>query len=330
MDTGITDRKIDKLTHLLVKNATVVMPGPKIAAEIGVSSATVWLWIEKLRGMGVEIKGVTATGYQLRSLPDILMPSLIRPELSENEVGRKIVHYFRTASTNDAALRLAAQGAGHGTVVIAEEQTAGRGRLGRRWFSEKSTGIYCSVILRPPLSPSVAPVITLVAGIAAHDAVKSATGLPVDIRWPNDLLVNGKKMCGILTEMNAEVDRLHDVVVGIGINVNHRAMPAELRTIATSLALEGGKTFSRANILVALLREMERYYGMLLSEGGAAIAQAWGAASSYAVGKRVRVLAHSFEFEATTDGLESSGALRVIRADGKRELLVSGEILEVK
>lgn len=330
MEPGTTDRKIDKLIHLLVKNATVVVPGPKIASEIGVSNTTVWHWIEKLRHLGVEIKGVTASGYQLRSLPDILVPSLIRPELGENEIGRKMIHYFRTASTNDVALKLAAQEAPHGTVVVAEEQTAGRGRLGRKWFSEKSSGIYCSVVLRPPFSPAAAPMLTLVAGVAACHAVRSVTGLPVDIRWPNDLIVNNKKVCGILTEMSAEVDRLHAVVVGIGINVNHRAMPAEIKTIATSFALEGGKPYSRANILIALLKEIERFYKLLLAEGGGAIAKAWAAASTYASGKRVRVISRSGEFCATTDGLDPSGALRTIREDGKRDLLVSGEIIEVK
>src|SRR5215467_8271414 len=172
-----TDRRIDKLIHLLVTNATVVVPGPKIASEIGVTRSTVWTWIEKLRALGVEIKGHPATGYQLKKLPDVLVPSLVRREL-----GRKIVHYFRTDSTNSTALQMAAKGAPHGTVVLAEEQTAGRGRFGRVWYSEKSSGIYASVILRPELSPAAAPALTLVAGLAAHHAVAQVTGLAVDIR----------------------------------------------------------------------------------------------------------------------------------------------------
>src|SRR5215472_6549178 len=178
-----TDRRIDKLIHLLVTNATVVVPGPKIASEIGVTRATVWTWIEKLRALGVEIKGHPASGYQLRKLPDVLVPSLIRPELGEIQIGRKIIHFFKIDSTNDVALALAADKirGPHGTVVVAEEQTAGRGRLGHNWYSEKSLGIYCSVILRPPLSPADAPALTLVAGIAARAAVSAATGLAVDI-----------------------------------------------------------------------------------------------------------------------------------------------------
>jgi len=330
MAPGSTDRKIDKLIHLLVKNAMVVVPGPKIAAEIGVSISTVWTWVEKLRSLGMEIRGVRATGYQLVTIPDILAPSLVRPELGDHEIGHSIVHYFRTESTNDVAMALAAQGAAHGTVVVAEEQTAGRGRLGRAWYSEKSSGIYTSVILRPPLSPAAAPVLTLMAGVAAQQAVSSITGLTVDIRWPNDLLVNGKKVCGILTEMNAELDRLHSVVLGIGLNVNHRQMPAELRGTASSLRLEAHRTFSRVPLLVALLRELDRHYQLLLKNGNTAITERWAAAASCAFGKRVRVVTAAGDRLATTAGIDASGALRVRDHDGREELLVAGEVVEVK
>jgi BirA family transcriptional regulator, biotin operon repressor / biotin---[acetyl-CoA-carboxylase] ligase len=330
MTTGTTDHKIDRLVHLLVKNATVVVPGPKIASEIGVSRSTVWEWIEKLRALGVAIKGHPRHGYQLEKLPDILVPSLVRAELPHGEIGHKVIHYFRAESTNSVALELDAQTGSHGTVVIAEEQTAGRGRLGRNWYSEKSRGIYTSIVLRPPLSPAAAPILTLLAGVAAHNSVRSTTGLRVDIRWPNDLLVNGKKVCGILTEMKAEVDRLHTVVLGIGINVNHGSMPKELRDIATSLALEGGRHYSRLHILAELLRDVERYYHMLLKEGNAAIVREWSAASSYANGKRVRVKAGECEYSGATAGMDASGALKIRRDNGRQELLVAGEITELR
>lgn len=330
MRATATDRRIDKLIHLLVKNATVVLPGPKIATHIGVSRTTVWDYIQKLRSMGIEIKGHTSSGYQLRKLPDILAPSLIQPEMGENKIGHKIIHYFRADSTNDIALELAANGAAHGTVVVAEEQTAGRGRFGRDWYSEKSSGIYASVILRPALSPAAAPALTLMAGVAMHHALSAATGMAVDIRWPNDLMVNSKKVCGILTEMSAELDRLHHVVLGIGINVNHSVMPSELRSIATSLRIEGGRIYSRAHILVTLLKELERYYQMLLDGGSGPIARAWAKVSGYAEGKKVRVLSKDGEFRAVTAGLDPSGMLRIRREDGTEESLVSGEIIEVK
>lgn len=325
-----TDRRIDKLIRLLAENATVVVPGPKIAAEIGVTRATVWDWIEKLRSLGVDIKGHPATGYQLQRLPDLLTPSLARPELAEGSIGHRIVHYFRADSTNNIALRLASEGAEHGTVVIAEEQTAGRGRLGRAWYSEKSSGIYVSALLRPPLAPSAAPVITLMAGVAAQAAVERAAGVATDIRWPNDLLLNGKKLCGILTEMSAEVDRLHAVVIGIGINVNHRQIPDELRSIATSLRLETGKIHSRVQVLAALLKELEHYYQVLLQHGAGAIVNRWTAVSTYAEGKRIMVRTPTGELRAVTAGLDPTGALRVRYDDGREAPLVAGEIMQVE
>jgi len=330
MIAAATDRRIDKLIHLLAKNAMMVVPGPKIASEIGVTRSTVWTYIEKLRALGVEIKGHPSSGYQLRKLPDILAPSLIRAELGEIEIGHKIVHYFRIESTNTAALALAAKGADHGTAVLAEEQTAGRGRFGRSWFSENSSGIYVSVILRPDLSPADAPALTLMAGVAAHRAVSSVTGLPVEIRWPNDLLMNGKKVCGILTEMSAEIGRLHYVVIGIGINVNQRSMPADIESIATSLRMEGGRLYSRQQILVTFLRELEKLYRTLLDHGSGAVARAWAEASSYAEGKKVRVHSGSRDFAGVTAGLASDGSLRIRREDGMEELVVAGEIVEVQ
>jgi BirA family biotin operon repressor/biotin-[acetyl-CoA-carboxylase] ligase len=168
------------------------------------------------------------------------------------------------------------------------------------------------------------------AGVATHRAVAATTGLAVDIRWPNDLLVNGKKVCGILTEMSAELDRLHAVVLGIGINVNHTAMPAELKEIATSLRIETRRAWSRVHLFIALLKELERHYRLLLEDGNAAITERWAAASTFANGKRIRVISNSGEFLATTFGLEPSGGLRVRYEDGREASLLSGEIVEVK
>jgi BirA family biotin operon repressor/biotin-[acetyl-CoA-carboxylase] ligase len=330
MTAGSNERKIDKLIHLLVKNATVVVPGPKIASQIGVTRSAVGLWVKTLRALGVEIKGHHGTGYQLLKIPDILVPSLIQGKLGESEIGHDIIHQFRTNSTNTAALNLAQKGAAHGTVVVAEEQTAGRGRLGRTWYSEKSSGIYVSVILRPPFSPTAAPILTLMAGVATQHALSTITGLSVDIRWPNDLLVNGRKVAGILTEMNAELGRLHAVVLGIGINVNHSEIPRELKPAATSLRIESQRSWSRVQIFIALLKELERHYHLLLEKGSAAIADRWAAASTYANGKRIRIVTAEAESLATTIGLDPSGALRVRYDDGREEALVAGEVAEVK
>ena len=329
MASGTTDRRIDKLIHLLVKNATVVVPGPKIASEIGVSRSTVWEWMQKLRALGVEIKGLPATGYQLTKLPDILAPSLIRQELGDNEIGHRIVHYFRADSTNNIALKVAADGAPHGTVVVAEEQTAGRGRVrGRTWHSEKASGIYVSVLLRPAMPPAGAAMLTLVAGLAAQEAVARQTGLAPDIRWPNDLLVGGRKFGGILTEMHAEPDRIRFVVVGIGINVNHERFPEELATIATSLRMATGREQSRIELLLQLLLELERYYNRFIAEGAGPIVERFSQVSSFARGKRVQVETAAETFTGTTDGLEPSGLLRVRRDGGRVEPVVSGSIRE--
>ena len=330
MATGSTDRKIDKLLQLMAENATVVLPGPKIASEIGVTNSTVWKYIEKLRALGVEIKGHRSSGYQLQKLPDILAPSLIKLDAGEGKIGHRILHYFKTDSTNSVAMTLASSGAEHGTVVVAEEQTAGRGRLGRAWHSEKSSGIYVSIILRPPLAPSVAPMLTLMAGVAVHEAIRIAAGVTADIRWPNDVLVDGKKVCGILTEMNAEIDRLHAVVLGIGINVNHRQMPEALKETATSLRIATGKPVSRLLVLATLLKELEKQYQILLRDGTQGIARGWTAASTFANGKTVRVLTGTGEYQAVTAGIDSRGTLRVRRSDGREETLVAGEIVEVK
>lgn len=326
-----TDHRLDRLIYVLVKNATVVVPGTKIASEIGVSRSTVWKWIERLRSLGLRIQGHPRRGYQLAALPDLLAPSLVRSQIPpRQEIGRKIIHFFCVGSTNDVALELPPDEAPHGTVILAEEQTAGRGRMGRTWHSERASGIYSSTILRPRLPPAAAPILTLMAGLAVHEAVESVTGLAADIRWPNDVILNGRKVSGILTEMRAELDRLHTVVLGIGVNVNHVQMPAELKGIASSLRIETGKQHSRLQVLVTLLRELERYYGLLLEKGNGAIVERWMARSSYAQGKRLRVRTATREFAATSAGLDPSGALRVRSDDGPEELLFAGEVIEVK
>jgi BirA family biotin operon repressor/biotin-[acetyl-CoA-carboxylase] ligase len=324
--TTSTDRRIDRLLALLSEHPMVVLSGVKIARQIGVSRSAVWHWVEKLRALGVRIKGHPKTGYQLERVPDVLVPQLLRQRLEDTPFARHIHHFFRIDSTNNAALALAAAGEPHGALVLAEEQTAGRGRLGRSWYSEKASGIYLSLILRPQLAVQQAPLLTLAAGLGARDAVIEATGLSVDIRWPNDLLVNGKKFCGILTEMQAEGDRVRHVVVGIGVNVNHTKIPAELEGIATSLQLAGGRPCSRLELVAGLLRAFEGYYNTLLNAGAAALIARFGEVSSYANGKRVRVTEPREEFTGITAGLDSMGCLLVRREDGTVVPVLAGDL----
>jgi|SRR5438309_1466722 len=265
-----------------------------------------------------------------RRIPDVLSPSLLRRRLRDSPFGKRIYHYFKTASTNSIALRLGHAGEPHGAIVLAEEQTGGRGRAGRSWHSEKTSGIYMSALLRSQISPIVAPVITLVAGLAVRDAVQEETGVAADLRWPNDVLADGKKFSGILTEMYAEPSQVRFVIVGVGINVNHTALPAELTGIATSLRLVTGKPVSRLQLLVRLLHHLDSYYNRFLAEGAQPILARFAEVSTYACGKRVRITTGGESYVGTSDGLEPNGLLRVRRDDGKTAVVISGDVSEAK
>ena len=325
---GTTDRRIDALLTLLTDNAMIVISGAKMAREIGVTRSTVWRWVEKLRALGVKVKGHARTGYQIERIPDVLVPQLLRRRLHGTAFAKRIYHFFKVDSTNNVALRLGHEGEPHGAVIIAEEQTAGRGRVGRTWHSERTSGIYVTVLLRPGISPIQAPLITLLAGLAARDAVVEQTGLVPDIRWPNDLLLHGKKFCGILTEMHAEPDRIQFVIVGIGLNVNHTRMPEELAPIATSLRMETGRGHSRLELMIKLLRHLHRYYNQFLTEGAAPILGRFAEVSSYARGKRVRISTATETYVGTTAGLEANGLLRIVRDDGRTQVVLSGDVAE--
>ena len=325
---GTTDRRIDALLTLLADNAMIVVSGTKIAREIGVTRHKVRHWVDKLRALGVKVKGHPRTGYQLERIPDVLVPELVRRRLRGTMFAKRVHHFFRVESTNDLALQMGHAGEPHGAVFIAEEQTAGRGRVGRVWHSEKTSGIYCTALVRPPISPVQAPLLTLVAGLAARDAVVEQTGLYPDLRWPNDLLLHSKKFCGIMTEMQAEPDRVQFAVIGVGLNVNHARMPEDLAPIATSLRIETGRTHSRLELLVKLLRSLERYYNQFLAEGAGAIVSRFSEVSTYARGKRVRISAATESYVGTTAGLEPNGMLRVERDDGRTVVVLSGDVSE--
>jgi BirA family biotin operon repressor/biotin-[acetyl-CoA-carboxylase] ligase len=325
---GVTDRRIDSLLALLADNAMIVISGAKIAREIGVSRATVWNWVQKLRALGVRVKGHPRSGYQIEEAPDTLAPKLLHRRLSPGPLGKRMYHFFKTDSTNSVAMALGEKGEPHGTVVIAEEQTAGRGRAGHTWHSEKTNGIYMTVLLRPPLPPQQAPLITLAAGLAVREAILEQTGLAPDLRWPNDLLFGRKKFCGILTEMNAEQDRIHFVAVGIGINVNHESIPEELSEIATSLRIATGRAQSRVEIVARLLRHLDSYYNRFVTEGPEKIVAQFSKVSSFARGKRVRIETGSETYTGTTAGLDPGGLLRVKRDDGRTLPVIAGTLSE--
>src|ERR1700758_4941598 len=276
---GLTDRQIAALVTLLAENATIVVSGARIAREIGVSRSTVWKWVERLRELGVRVKGHPRTGYFLERVPDILTGDMLRQRLKGSLFGKHIYHFFKVDSTNRVGLELGHAGEPEGAVILGEEQTAGRGRSGRGWHSERAAGIYVTLLLRPKLAPVQAPLLTMMAGLSAHTAIQAQTGLAVDLKWPNDLLLGGKKAGGILTEMHAEPSQVRFVIVGIGLNVNQEKFPAELASIATSLRIQTGKQQSRLELLVRLLREFENDYNRFLHEGPAGVTEKFEAFS---------------------------------------------------
>jgi BirA family biotin operon repressor/biotin-[acetyl-CoA-carboxylase] ligase len=325
---GTTDRRIAALLTLLAENATIVVSGARIAREIGVSRSTVWRWVTRLRELGVRVKGEQHTGYFLEKVPDILTPDMLRQRLKGSLFGKRIHHFLKVDSTNHVAMELGHAGEPEGAVVLAEEQTAGRGRAGHAWHSERATGIYATVLLRPHLAPVQAPLLTMMAGLSAHAAIEAQTGLKVDLKWPNDLLIRGKKVGGILTEMHAEPAQIRFVIVGIGLNVNQEKFPAELSAIAASLRLETGKPQSRLELLVRLLREFESDYNRFLTEGAESVTKRFVTISSYAQAKRVRVSNGKESFAGVTAGLGPEGLLLVKRDGGQIVTVIAGEVSE--
>ncbi len=308
-------------------HATVVVSGTKIAGEIGTSRSEVWRLIQQLRGLGVDVAGHPATGYRLRAVPDLLLPEMISPPLRGTIFARQIHHYYKIGSTNTEAMQAAAEGTPEGSVFVAEEQLAGRGRGANQWHSARSTGIYMSVVLRPAMPPSEALLFSLAGGLAVRAAVMEiAPQLQPDLKWPNDLLLSGKKFCGILTEMNAEATRVRHLVMGLGINVNQGKFPSELREIATSLRMETGTEWSRVELCAALLKSLDREYRALVNDVAAreSILRRFEQASSSVRGRSVRIEENG-GLEGVTEGLDSRGFLQVRTPQGLKTV-VSGTV----
>ncbi len=318
-----TDVRLGSIVRLLADHATVVVSGTKIASEIGTSRSEVWRLIQQLRALGVDIGGHPATGYSLKSMPDLLLPEILSPLVAGTIFEKHLHHDYKIGSTNNLAMEAAQAGAPEGSVYLAEEQSAGRGRGAHEWESARSMGIYCSALLRPTLPPSQVLVLALAAGLAVHAAVKEIDdSLDPDLKWPNDLLLDGKKFCGILTEMNAEVTRVRHVVVGIGINVNQASFPQNLQAIATSLRLSHGTEYSRVQLCAALLKSLDREYRQLQADAAAlpSILRRFSERSSTVSGARVHVDENG-GYEGITEGLDERGFLQVRTAQGLRTVL---------
>jgi BirA family transcriptional regulator, biotin operon repressor / biotin---[acetyl-CoA-carboxylase] ligase len=325
------DRKLDELLYSLMQNMTIAVSGEKLARDLGVSHSTLVRWVDKLRAAGVEIRGELFTGFRLIRLPDVMLPQLIRQRLRTQSFGRTVYHFYRTDSTNAFAARLLNHGhkVPDGTVVLAEMQTAGRGRLGRSWYSEKEAGLYLSIILRPQVPPSLAALFTLAAAVAMHNAIERYTRLDVDIKWPNDLLIDGKKMCGILAEIQAEVDLVKTLIVGVGVNVNHQTLPAEIAHRATSLRIASGRIQSRLEVLAEFLEDFENLYHDFEANGPASIIDQWTRNSSFANDRSIEINDGVRRIQGVTRGLNALGALRIEQANGRIEDVYSGEVMVV-
>jgi len=303
----------------------VVVSGTKIAGEVGTTRSEIWRLVQQLRELGVEITGHPATGYQLKAIPDLLLPDMLANSLQGTIFAnsKTIHHFYKIGSTNTEAMEAASQGAPEGSVFLAEQQTAGRGRGAHDWHSAQSVGIYCSVILRPLLPPADVLVLSLAAGLAVQAAVREVDErVTADLKWPNDLLIDGKKFCGILTEMNAEVTRVRYIVVGIGINVNQRSFPSDLQDTATSLRIVTGTEWSRLELCIALLKSLDREYRALTQNSNAHqdILQRFEKNSSYVRGRAVRIEENG-GFEGITEGLDPRGFLKVRTREGLRTVL---------
>jgi BirA family transcriptional regulator, biotin operon repressor / biotin---[acetyl-CoA-carboxylase] ligase len=323
-DGALSDARLGRIVRLLGDHAMVVVSGTKLAQEIATSRSEVWRLVQQLRRLGVRIAGRPATGYQIESVPDLLLPEFIEPALKGTIFAEHIQHYFRVGSTNHEAMEAAAADRPEGSVFVAEEQTAARGRGGHGWHSARSAGIYCSVILRPKLAPADVLMLSLAAGLAVAQAVQEVTGMKADLRWPNDLLLAGKKFCGILIEMNAEATRVRHIVVGIGMNVNQESFPADLARSATSLRMQTGRCWSRVELTKALLKSLDReYLGLADRSAREEMRRRFEQCSSSARGRLVRV-EEDGGYEGVTDGLDERGFLRVRTQSGPRTVLSGG------
>ncbi|WP_394267368.1 biotin--[acetyl-CoA-carboxylase] ligase [Anaerotignum sp.] len=310
----------------LLRRQEGFLSGEDIGRELSITRAAVWKGIKKLREEGYEIEAVTNRGYRLTNPETMYNKRELEQGLKTKTMGQSIYFYEETDTTNNRARELALEGAPEGTLVVAEKQTAGRGRRGKVWESPLGTGIWMSLVLRPQIMPAEASVLTLLCGLATAEAIEAETGLSAGIKWPNDILINGKKAVGILTEMDCEMSQVHFAIPGIGINVNTASFPPEIADIATSLYLECGKTVSRRRLVHKVLERLEEHYETFLRTGSFAAMLEDYRKHCITLGKEVHVLGREPFFAEALD-ITPEGELLVRRADnGKEEVVFSGEV----
>jgi BirA family biotin operon repressor/biotin-[acetyl-CoA-carboxylase] ligase len=316
-----------KLLSLLYRTEGF-LSGEEVSGALGITRAAIWKQIKQLREEGFAIESRPRRGYRLLKMPDRLYPHALLAGLKTSSLGQRIEYYPSVDSTNTAARDLAEKGAPEGTVVVSEEQTSGKGRRGRGWVSPYGKGIWTSIILRPSnMEPQAAPQLTLLAAVAASEAIKESTRVKAEIKWPNDILISGRKVCGILTEVKAELDLLHYVVIGCGINVNQQKsdFPPELHSTATSLLMETGENVTRLLLWQKLLENLEKLYHDMLAEGFKNIRLLWRK-NSVTLGRQVEVTTPNGTCRGIARDIDMEGALLVEAENGQTHRFIAGEV----
>lgn len=302
--------------------------GGQLSRDLNVSRTAVWKHISGLREAGYVIEAVPSRGYRLVSAPDNLDSAEIEARLSTVLVGRRLICLKETGSTNSDAFRQAEEGAPEGTVVMADAQSGGKGRRGRVWSSPGGVNFYCSVVLRPTVMPHEAPQLTFLSAVAVARTIERVTGLSPEIKWPNDVLMGGRKVAGLLNEMSAETDAINFVVLGVGVNLNMTLaqFPYDLRHPATSLLLESGQRVERTGFAAALLNELDRLYAGFLAHGFGPVREEWQSRCN-ARGREVVVSDAGAEVvRGMFTGIDGDGALLLRRPDGRIERILSGDV----
>lgn len=302
------------------------LSGGELCREFGMTRSAVWKHISRLREKGYTIEAVSGRGYRLESAPGIPVSEEVLPLLTTDRFGRNLMFHEEADSTNLRAKILARQGATEGSVIVADSQSGGRGRMGREWVSPPGANLYFSVILRPSVPPVRFPQIPLLAAAAIHQALDaSVEGVSPMIKWPNDILIQGRKVCGILCEMESEPDMTHFVIAGIGINVNLRDIPEEIEEIATSLLLESGIEYSRPGILGAILNRFEPLYEEWLEAEDLHAVLDYLEQHAWLKDREVKVEHHGGNLAGRVRGIGRTGELLLESTDGKVHAVSSGE-----
>jgi BirA family transcriptional regulator, biotin operon repressor / biotin---[acetyl-CoA-carboxylase] ligase len=318
-----------QILDALRRTAPGSVSGAELSQALGVSRAAVWAHIKELRSLGYEIEASPHQGYRLVSSPDLLHADDLLARLgSTGTIGRDIRVFEQTTSTNDVVEKLARDGVKEGVVVFAEAQTRGRGRLGRKWVSPPKKGLWFSVLLRPNLRLQAATQLTIASATALRRAIQSQTGLPAKIKWPNDIIINGKKVAGILTELSAEPDRIKYLILGIGVDVNLNVadFPADLHAVATSLKIEsGGPPLQRPELAVVILAELEKEYLKLTAGLFSSVADEWESQCA-TIGQDVVIRAGNRQIRGRAESLGESGALLLRTEHGHLEPIIGGDV----